>query len=88
MRVLQTAEQAWPRSCALQIGWSSLSLSPLLSYPFVGLSNLSFGIKDTAQTSGISENFTETNRAGHKFCTASGIVISFPNDLARGIVSQ
>lgn len=81
MRVLDGGRASMVGSCALQIGWSSLSFP--LSYPFVGLSNLSFGIKDTVQTSGISENFTETNRAGHKFRTASGIVISFLNDLAQ-----
>lgn len=87
MRVLDggRASMAAPVHCKLD-GVLSPSLSPFLpslSYPFVGLSNLSFGIKDTVQTSGISENFTETNRAGHKFRTASGIVISFPNDLAQ-----
>lgn len=82
MRVLDGGRASMAGSCALQIGWSSLP-PLLLSYPFVGLSNLSFGIKDTMQTSGISENFTETNRAGHKFRTASGIVISFPNGLAQ-----
>lgn len=85
MRVLDggRASMAALVHCKLD-GVPSLFLPlPPLSCPFVGLSNLSFGIKDTVQTSGISENFTETNRAGHKFRTASGIVISFPNDLAR-----
>lgn len=83
MRVLDggRASMAAPVHCKLDGVLSPLSFS--LSYPFVGLSNLSFGIKDTVQTSGISENFTETNRAGHKFRTASGIVISFSNDLAQ-----
>lgn len=82
MRVLDggRASMAAPVHCKLD---GALSPSPLSSYPFVGLSNLSFGIKDTVQTSGISENFTETNRAGHKFRTASGIVISFSNDHAQ-----